>query len=413
MAAATLGLEAFPSLPSALRLEVTTLRGSVLPLAGFHQGVVNDAEESRGWGLRLVAATPGQRGRLEAGYSRNRFDNPPDPFLSQGAELVEVEETTRGARYLESSFAVVPAWSITPSVSARFTATYRHERVEPLYRTFAAFVQADRTNHMFEIEGGIGELIFVWNHQRYRDNLDEIPSILVTRGREHALQASVPLAFLIGSDRRPVWLPFLSYRWQRIHQRGDGVPDSSGARPTFVPDQVSAVHGLGFDWQGARWRASWRMDRSRQDNRQPEREQADFHDRAQTVSLGFTPLASLSLGLDLTSSRARNEEADRTDRTLRLGIVADWQATETLSLGTRWSIMDAQDDARLRESGDSDLSLQASHRLDRWKVAGWALPGQVYVRFGRQAFHSLDREFDFDDSRHNWALNTGLSLTAF
>jgi hypothetical protein len=75
--------------------------------------------------------------------------------------------------------------------------------------------------------------------------------------------------------------------------------------------------------------------------------------------------------------------------------------------------MDAQDDARLRESGDSDLSLQASHRLDRWKVAGWALPGQVYVRFGRQAFHSLDREFDFDDSRHNWALNTGLSLTAF
>jgi hypothetical protein len=176
---------------------------------------------------------------------------------------------------------------------------------------------------------------------------------------------------------------------------------------------VSAVHGLGLDWQGARWRASWRMDRSRQDNRQPEREQADFHDRAQTVSLGFTPLASLSLGLDLTSSRARNEEADRTDRTLRLGIVADWQATEMLSLGTRWSIMDAQDDARLRESGDSDLSLQASHRLDRWKVAGWALPGQVYVRFGRQAFHSLDREFDFDDSRHNWALNTGLSLTAF
>lgn len=413
MAAATLGLEAFPSRPGALRLEATTLRGSVLPLSGFNQGVVNDAEESRGWGLRLVAATPGQRGRVEAGYSRNRFDNPPDPFLSQGAELVDVERTTRGARYLETRFDVVPAWAITPSVSARLTAIYRHERVEPLYRTVAAFVQADRANHVFEIEGGIGELGFLLNHQRYRDNLDDVPSILITRGRDHALQASVPLAFLVRSTSRPAWMPYLSYRYQRVHQTGEGVPDNSGARPTFVPDQVSAIHGLGLDWQGARWRASWRIDRSSQDNRQPEREHADFSDRAQTVSLGFTPLSTLTLGVDLTSSRARNEEIDRTDRTLRLGLMADWLATEMLSLGTRWSMLDAEDDSRLRESGNSDLSVQLTHRLDRWRVAGWPLPGQVYFRFGRQASRSLDREFAFDDSRHNWSVNTGLSLTTF
>jgi hypothetical protein len=205
----------------------------------------------------------------------------------------------------------------------------------------------------------------------------------------------------------------LSYRYQRVHQEGEGVPDNSGARPTFVPDQVNAIHGLAADWQGGRWRASWRIDRSSQDNRQPEREHADFSDRGQTVSVGFTPLPSLSLGFDLTSSRARNEELDRTDRTLRLGVMADWQATQMLSLGTRWSMTDAEDDARLRESGNSDLSMQVAHRLDRWKVAGWPLPGQVYFRFGRQASSSLDREFEFDDSRHNWSVNTGLSLTAF
>ncbi|HET7692344.1 MAG TPA: hypothetical protein VFM44_04565, partial [Gemmatimonadota bacterium] len=59
------------------------------------------------------------------------------------------------------------------------------------------------------------------------------------------------------------------------------------------------------------------------------------------------------------------------------------------------------------------LSVQVAHRLDRWRVAGWPLPGQVYFRFGRQASRSLDREFAFDDSRHNWSVNTGLSLTAF
>ena len=110
----TLGIEAFPSHPGVLRLEATAITGSLLPIAGFTQGAVNDAEKSRGWGMRLVAATPNQRGRLEAGYSRSRFDNPADPLLDQGAAIVEVRETTRAARYVEAGFDVVRAWPITP-----------------------------------------------------------------------------------------------------------------------------------------------------------------------------------------------------------------------------------------------------------------------------------------------------------
>jgi hypothetical protein len=413
MTGATLGFETFPARPGALRIEATALRGSILPVSGFTEGTVNDAEESRGWGLRLVAATPGQRGRVEAGYSRNRFENPEDPFLSQGADLVAIEPMTRGARYVEASLAIVPAWAITPALNASLTATYRHERVEPLYRTIGAFVQADRSNHAFEMNGAIGEMSFLVLHQRYRDNLDEVPSILITRGRDFATQTSVPLAFLFGASSRPFWLPTLSYHYQRVHQEGEGVPDNSGARPTFVPDQVSAIHGLSLDWQGGRWRASWRIDRSSQDNRQPERENADFSDRVQSLSLGFTPLPSLSLSVDLSSDRARNEELDRTDRTLRIGWGTDWQATETMSLGTRWSKTASEDDTHGRENGNSDLSAQVTQRLDRWKVASWPLPGQIYFRFGRQTARSLDHEFQFDDSRRNWAINTGLSLTAF
>ena len=46
---ASLGLEAFPARPGLLRLEATALTGSLLPISGFSQGVVNDAETSRGW----------------------------------------------------------------------------------------------------------------------------------------------------------------------------------------------------------------------------------------------------------------------------------------------------------------------------------------------------------------------------
>jgi hypothetical protein len=411
--AATLGLEGFPSRPGLLRLEATALTGSLLPLSGFNQGVVNDAEKSRAWGMRLLAATPGQRVRFEAGYSRSRFDNPEDPLLEQGAALVEVRETTRSARYLEASYDVVQAWAITPSIQGRLTAAYRHERADPLYRTIAAVVQADRSSHGFELQGAVGEVSVQLLHTRYRDNLDDVPSILVTRGRDYELTASAPLGFIFGAAKRPAWLPSLSYHYQRIHQKGDGVPDNSGARPTFVPDQVSAVHGLGLDWQGGQWRASYKIDHSTQDNRQPEREQADNANLVHGATLGYTPVPAVTVGLELELERAENQEIARTDRTLRAGLSVDWQVTSATALGVRWSQTDAEDDAHLRETGSSDLSLQVTQRLDVLTLGGWALPGQAYLRFGRQTLRSLDREFQVGDARRNWTINTGLSLNLF
>ena len=411
---ATLGFEAIPASPGLLRLEATALTGSLLPVAGFTQGVVNDAEKSRGWGMRLLASAPGQRGRVEAGYSRSRFDNPQDPLLEQGADLVEVRETTRAAHYLEASYDVLRAWAITPSIQGRLTAAYRHERTDPLYRTIAAVVQADRSNHVLELQGGVGEVGFQLSHTRYRDNLDDVPSILITRGRDYAVTATAPIGFILGAASRPVWLPSVSYRYQRTHQKGDGVPDNSGARPTFVPDQVSAIHGLVFDWQAApRWRASYTIDRSTQDNRQPEREQADNANLVHGVSLGFTPVLTVTVGLDLGFERAENDEIDRTDRLRRTGVMVDWQVTPATTLGARWSTTDGGDDARLRENGNSDLSLQVTQRLDVFKLAGWAPPGQAFVRLGRQTSRVLDREFQVADARRNWTANTGLNLTLF
>ena len=123
------------------------------------------------------------------------------------------------------------------AIQGRLTAAYRHERADPLYRTIAAVVQADRSNNVFELVGGIGEMSLQFSHTRYRDNLDDVPSILITRGRDYALTASAPFAFIFGIASRPAWLPSFSYAFQRSHQKGDGVPDNSGARSTFVPDQ--------------------------------------------------------------------------------------------------------------------------------------------------------------------------------
>jgi hypothetical protein len=410
---ATLGVEAFPARPGLVRLETTGLTGSLLPVTSFTEGVVNDAEKSRGWGVRLLTATPDQRGRLEAGYSRSRFDNPADPLLAQGATLVPVREATRSARYLEASFDVIRAWAITPTVQGRLTAAYRHEETDPLYRSIAAAIQADRSSHVFELQGGVGEVGFSFSRGRSRDNLDNVPSILLTRGSEYALTAAAPLAFLVGAANRPAYLPAFSYRFQRIHQKGDGVPPGSGARATFVPDQVSEIHGLGLEWQGLGWRAAYRLDHSAQDNRQPERERADNSNRTHGASVEVIPTAAVTLALDLSLERAQNRETGVRDRTLRAGMAIEWRATGATALAARWSRTGARDDVGLRSADASDLNLQVTQRLDVVRLAGWAPPGQAFVRFGRVSTRTVDGEFQVSESRRNWTASTGLTLTLF
>jgi hypothetical protein len=410
---ATLGLEAFPASPGLLRVEATGLTGSLLPVAGFTQGVVNDAEKSRGWGLRVVAASPDQRGRIEAGFSRSRFDNPQDPLLEQGVSLVPVREATRSARYLEAGLDVIRAWAITPSLQGRLNLAYRHERTDPLYRSIAASLQADRSSHGLELQGGVGEAGFQLSRTTSRDNLDEVPSVLLTRGRDYTITAAAPIAFLLGLAARPAWLPALSYQYQRTHQKGDGVPPGSGARETFVPNQVSAVHGLGLEWQGLRWRAGYRFDRSTQDNRQAEREQADNANLVHGLILELSPWPPVTFAVDLGLERSENKEIDRRDRTVRTGLSVEWRATGATTLGARWSRTDTDDEAGLRDSGAGDVNLQVAQRLDVFRIAGFAPPGQAFLRFGRQTSRALDREFAVNESRRNWTATTGLTLTLF
>jgi hypothetical protein len=170
---------------------------------------------------------------------------------------------------------------------------------------------------------------------------------------------------------------------------------------------------VGVDWQGLRWRAGYRLERSTQDNRQAERERADNATVVHGVALELTPLAPVTVALDLSLERAENKEIAQRDRTLRSGMTVEWRATSATTLGVRWSETDARGDARVRESDASDLTLQVAQRLDVFQVSGWPLPGQVFVRFGRQTSRAVDREFQVDESRSNWTATTGLTLTLF
>ena len=319
---ATLGFELLDKRPGGLRVEAAAVHGSLLPIAGFNQGVINDAEVSDGASLRFAATDKAQRLKLEGGFTRSRFDNPVDPLLNQNLAVVPVRETARNAYYLDSGYALLKNLKLSESKTANLTVNYRLERVDPLFRSVAASTQADRFQHEIEMTGSAGEITATVSHQRFNDNLADIPSILKTLSQRYAVIVSVPLAsFRPVSTNHSSWLPRLAYSSNRIHQFGRSFPLNAGFDSTSqVPDQISTLHDFISEWQHEKWRFNYHFNYSFQDNRQPGRASADLRNLINGFTVGLNPHTAFDLNFDLNIESAKNFEILRTDRTLRAGI---------------------------------------------------------------------------------------------
>jgi hypothetical protein len=408
----TLGFEVLPR-AGALRVEGSYLNGKLLPLAGFNQGVVDDAESARGWGLRLLAATPSQRFRLEGGFARSRFDNPADLALSQGLEVVRVERETRDARYLDASLGLLQR-PLAKLGSATVRLDLRHSHVEPLYRTVGAFVQSDRDENAADLAVQVGPAALLTGFSAGEDNLDHIPTIHTTRTRRRTANLAAPLGQLWPTAKGPRnGLPLVSYTFDRVHQYGLGVAPGSGMRPDQIPDQVSRSQSAGLDWQAGGLRFGARLGESDQDNRQPGRERADFVTRTAGISAGGSPWRALDLGAELTRERTDNVEQRSTQATLRYGLDFTWRALPRLTCTGVLSTSRATDEQGPSRSRDWGTDLQVVWALPERRAGGRQVTGQLFVRWLDRRADSRNQLFDLVTDTALSTVDAGLSINVF
>jgi hypothetical protein len=414
----TLGFEFLSQRPGGLRLEAGALHGSLLPLAGFNQGVINDAERSNGASLRLIATDKTQRFKLEGGFARSRFNNPTDPLLDRNLPVVPVRETARNARYLDASYTALKDWKLSLAKTANLVVNFRHERVDPLYRSVAAFMQADRQQNQVEIAGNAGDFTFTASHQRFNDNLADIPSILKTLTRRDVVIAGLPLASLLNEAAKQspqaAWLPRLSYNLDRTHQFGKGLPGNSGFdNLSQVPDQISTNHLFNAEWQWEKWRLGYRFNQSFQDNRQPGRALADLRNLINGFTVGLNPHAAFDLNFDLNVESAKNFEARRTDRTLRAGAGTNWRMTPKTTLNATVSNTLIGDIARTTRNRNTEFDLQWSYSFGFGETGWKKMKGQFFIRYADRYARARDFLFGLDNQTRLQTLNTGLNFVFF
>ena len=407
----TLGLEILPENPGTIRLEGSYVHGSQLPLNNFNQAQVNDAEESSGGSGRLQLSDPGRNFTVDAGFTITRFTNPVDPLLSQGFDVVPVEETTRQARYADVAWDVFRDAMILEVLPTRLNVAFRHERVDPLYRAVGANVRPDNLQNIYELHGGIGPLQLDLTHLRSEDNLAEVESVLKSKTRQTG--ANVVLSPGASAGILPPWLPTFSYGLNSTHQFGVSTPTNSEFTPDRVPDQITTSHTAGIEWQGGSLRVEYRGAFTTQDNRQAGKENADALNRTNGLNISFSPVTLISMSLEGLLESSENTETGAVIRNKRIGtnllasLVAGASASLTASLST------SQPDDGSSSQRQALFSLETSYAFDLSSHFAFKWRGQAFIRYSWSEFESRDNVFNLDSQTRAWVVNTGISLNLF
>jgi hypothetical protein len=407
--------EFLPARPGTLRLELTTLDGSVLPLSSFNQGAIVNAEASAGTSFQVSAATPDQRMRLTGGFTRSRFDNPRrDEQLFGDTAIVAPVATTRGAAFVESNVTVLQNTRLPLAGATTMTVGYRHERVDPLFRSIAASVAADRRQDFADATLSFGAITAQFGQGWSRDNLDDVASVLTSRGRTATGAIAIPAAAAFHITRGAAFFPTLSFSLNRAHQYAQALPTNGSFRAQDLPNQVSLTTDAIAQWQVGRWRAAWRSSRSDQDNRQDLRQLADFTSATDAASVGLS-LGQGELSLDLARDEQRAKERNELTRQRRVTLNGSYRPRSSTNVIASVSAIRSTPPA-----GDPSFNSDAHLELSQGVFPRSGAPrGQLFVRYART--YSELRPFiatAFGDpfsnnSRRQWTLQSGLNLTVF
>jgi hypothetical protein len=410
------GFEFLGDRPGGLRLDIMLLNASALSQLDFNTGEVPDAQENTGYDLQLSGSTPGNRLRAATEFAVSRYNNPDDPQLSQGLDLVPVREETSDARRLDVAVDLLQSRAVGGSASATVTLGFQHLRTDPLYRTVGATVTADQDTDAASLDVMVGVFSLQARYSDSEDNVDDLATILKTRSRSTNVSYGLPLKSLLAAPDGSAapWLPdSFSQGYSHMHQEGINRPPSFDPS-THIPDQVTQNIATSLDWSLGRVNVGYQFNYSDQDNRQAQRSRADFKDISHGVSLGLQLSAALRIGLGLNTTTADDREQTVERNTDFYNVDIDWQIARGFGFRGSYTLTEADDTSDLVESRSWTSLSEINYRFNlatRW--ADRKVPGQVFLRFASQGNDLTDNVFGLSTYPRNWSFNGGFNVSLF
>lgn len=407
ISAGSIGVELPTSMPGRLRIEYTWVNGQTESKSDFGAGQVTDVEKQSGWGITLDTGWFDERLTATVAWAKSRFSNPLDEALLSnefGETPVEVRETSDTAWQFQVAYELLRDSSPERPFSA--TLSWQKQRADAQYRALAAFPSADNLSEQFRARGRLYAANWQLQHGTSEDNVDNIANLLKTRTRDNQASVELDLKQLFTTSHAA--LPKANVRLQQMHQYALNKPNSDDSDfngDSHLPDQMNDLLDLSLDWSLGNFSLGYAWSQSKQDNRQPGREEADF-DRLNHALNGSANLFD-SVSLNLSIGRAKNlDKEQQTEFYNRNGsLTVVWQMGSDWSLDTGYSL-----NRDFTSLGSSESQSTAVHLglSQNWTLGG--ISGQWNLRYAEQRNRSLDTTFDFDSRAENWAITSGLSI---
>jgi hypothetical protein len=156
------------------------------------------------------------------------------------------------------------------------------------------------------------------------------------------------------------------------------------------------------------------LNHSLQDNRALGRERADLQNFTHNGTVGWSPLSTLELNFDLNFEDANNREQARTDRNLRFGATANWQATRRQTFNLTLSTTGAGDLARMARNFNNEFDLQWAYRLTRENENRFKkLQANYFLRYANRFARARNFVENIDNLTKLQTFNTGLNFILF
>lgn len=413
---ASVGIEADPAQAGWLRGELSYVDASLQARNNFNRGEIPDAEQSRGFGVRLLSRMFDGRLRSDIALARNEYRPADDPQLALGQSLTLLQASTRSARIFDVAFDLVRGWAIADGWPLTLTPVLRYERIAPLYKVLGASISADQRVHRVGLSGQIGAVQANWSRSRREDNLDDIVSLLKTRTEGEELAVSVALAeiFRVAAPAPTLW-PRLAFQWQSNRQFAVNAPpfELSGLLPTHRPDQQNRTAALALGWTLGRYSVNYGINQAHQDNRQPGRERADFRNLSHQLSVSVAWSEALSVNAAADRTRQYSYEKQLASYTRGASFGFDWRLADHWTVGGSYSLTRGDDSRDIAESRGNTVHTQLGRRFTLPGLFGAPMSGQWFVRHALQGAGSRDRAFGLQSGGRNWAVSVGASLSMF
>lgn len=400
-ATATVGAEVLER-AGGLRLEVTSFQGTVKPQIAPGISTLQDAEESRGWGLRAISTNQDGSLRGDLAFARSTYT----PKGNSALNIAPGPSTKASAWYAQLGYDLVKNAQFIQDYPLSLTLQARHEYSGSAYKSLGAGQGADYVNDTLALNGSLGVVTSQLQLGRRSDNVADASAFLKNRAPTLSLTVAAPLAQMVSVTQPPLWAPTASYTYGRNRTFADTGYIPVGQTIADLPNVKVTSHGLGLSWTVDKLNVAYQYSRNLQDNNQLGFENQDVLDIGHTVTLAY----QVNDRLSLTSGAGKRLSLQRATGVERFNDTA--QAGANWLFGDRFTVT-----ANLSSSRDHDSTFTSDTKVLQGQLQllkqfdlpafGKKLPGQWSIGYTHGNTRSTGIEVRYQ------SLNAALSLSFF